>query len=268
MSLLPSFSPLTPAIRHYWELVHLFAFENLNDRYRGSFLGILWSLMHPLVMTTLYSTVLGKVFIQYYDNSVINYALAVFVGLSVMQFFSASSSQSLQSVVKKESLLNKVALPVSIFPFSVILANIFQLGFSVLPLLIIGTIIITHNVFHILLLFLPWVALIFLSTGVGLLMSSLYIFFRDLPYLYDIFTSVLFIGSPIFYPANVIPERVVPFLSLNPLFPIIKSLRTIVLTNDLPDTFVLGKALISGFIIFGLGWICFQSLRPRFMDML
>lgn len=259
---------MTPAIRHYFELLHLFALEDLNDRYRGSFLGILWSLMHPLVMTILYSTVLGKVFIPYYDNSVINYALAVFVGLSVIQFFSASSSQSLRSIVQKETLINKIALPISILPFSVILANTFQLTFSVLPLLLVGTLMITHNLLHALLLFLPWIALIFLSTGVGLLMSSLYVFFRDLPYFYDIFTSVLFIGSPIFYPATAIPERVIPFISINPLFPIIQSLRTIILTNDFPDIFMLGKALISGLVVFGVGWLAFQNLRPKFMEFL
>jgi ABC-type polysaccharide/polyol phosphate export permease len=109
---------------------------------------------------------------------------------------------------------------------------------------------------------------VLVSTGIGFLVSALYVFFRDLPYFYELVVFVFWISSPVFYPAAIVPHQIKPFLALNPLSPIIESLRQITLSGNLPDLNLILGALLSGIIILALGWVCFQMLRNQFMDLL
>jgi ABC-type polysaccharide/polyol phosphate export permease len=252
----------------YWELLHVLVMRNLKVRYRGSFLGVYWSLLNPLIMTGLYTAIFGATFASYYGNSVLNYLLAAFTGLIVINFFSASTSQALASVVGNGSLLNKISLPVSIFPVSMIAANIFQFVTGVLPLLVIITLINSKSLVNVLALLFPFLALVLVCTGIGFLVSALYVFFRDFPYFYELIIFVMWISSPIFYPSAIVPKSVKPFLGLNPLSPIIESLRQISLSGAPPDLNLIWGALLSGLIILSLGWACFQLWRHQFMDLL
>ncbi|WP_392535699.1 ABC transporter permease [Nostoc sp. C117] len=255
-------------VRRYWELLHVLVSRNLKVRYRGSFLGVYWSLLNPLIMTGLYAAIFGKAFVAYYQNSIFNYALAAFTGLVVINFFSSSTSQALSSVVGNGSLLNKISLPVSIFPVSMIAANVFQFVIGVLPLLGVITFINSENLVNVLALLFPFLALVLVCTGVGFLVSALYVFFRDLPYFYELVVFVLWLSSPVFYPAAIVPPEVKPFLALNPLSPIIESIRQITLSGAPPNLSLIWGALLSGIIILSLGWTCFHLWRHQFMDLL
>ena len=254
--------------RWYWELFYVLMRRNLKRRYRGSFLGVYWSLLSPLIMTALYTAILGSAFASYYNNSILNYVLAAFTGLVVINFFSSSTVQALASVVSNGAIANKIRLPLFIFPLSDIGANIFQLLMGVFPLLVIVTLIFSHNIINVISLIFPLFALVLVCSGLGLLMSALYVFFRDLPYFYELFTFLLWISSPVFYPPDIVPERVRIFLNLNPLLPIIESIRQISLTGNLPEIALIVHALLGGIIILTIGWVAFRWLQPRFMDLL
>ncbi|MBW4575395.1 MAG: ABC transporter permease [Aphanothece sp. CMT-3BRIN-NPC111] len=254
--------------RRYWELLHVLVERNLKVRYRGSFLGVYWSLLNPLIMTGLYTAIFGAAFASYYNNSIVNYILAAFTALVVVNFFSASTSQALASVVGNGSILNKISLPVSIFPASMVASNVFQLAVGVLPLLVIMTLVISKSVLNVLALLLPLLALILVSTGIGFIVSALYVFFRDLPYFYELVVFLLWVTSPVFYPAAIVPAQIKPFLALNPLSPIIESIRQIALSGALPDLSLIWGALLSGLLIMALGWVFFSSRRSQFMDLL
>lgn len=255
-------------VQRYCELLHVLVSRNLKVRYRGSFLGVYWSLLNPLIMTGLYAAIFGKAFVSYYQNSILNYALAAFTGLVVINFFSASTSQALSSVVGNGSLLNKISLPVSIFPVSMIAANVFQFSIGVLPLLALITFINSKNLVNVLALLLPFMALVSVCTGVGFLVSALYVFFRDFPYFYELVVFVLWLSSPVFYPAAIVSPQVKSFLALNPLSPIIESIRQITLSGAQPNLDLIWGALLSGIIILSLGWTCFHLWRHQFMDLL
>jgi ABC-type polysaccharide/polyol phosphate export permease len=255
-------------LQHYWELLQVLVSRNLKVRYRGSFLGIYWSLINPLLMTGVYTAIFGTAFAEYYDNSIVNYVLAVFTGLVVINFFSASTTQALWSVVGNGGLLNKICLPVSIFPLSLIAANIFQFVMGVLPLLAIMTLINSHSLVNLLALLLPLLALVLVCSGISLLISALFVFFRDLPYFYELVVFMLWLSSPIFYPAAIVPASVQSFLLLNPLLPIIESIRQISLSGTAPDIYLITHALCSGVIIFAIGLSCFRWWRHSFMDLL
>ena len=256
------------ATRRYWDLLRVFVRRNLKVRYRGSFLGAYWSLLNPLIMTGLYTAIFGGAFASYYGNSLLKYILAAFTGLIVINFFSSATSQALVSIVANGALLNKVRLPMSIFPVSAVTANTFQFVISSLPLLVFVTLFSSQNILLVFALAIPVISLIMVSTGIGFLTSSLYVFFRDLPYFYELVVFVLWISSPIFYPEDIVPDKLKPFLALNPLFPIIASIRHIAVLGKMPDLTLLVGSILSGMIIFGLGWGCFRWWRSQFMDLL
>jgi ABC-type polysaccharide/polyol phosphate export permease len=141
-----------------------------------------------------------------------------------------------------------------------------------IPLLSILTVVnSTHQWFilvNVLAIPLPLIALVLVSTGVGLILSSLYVFFRDLPFFYELVQFVLMMTSAIFYPARIVQENLRPLLKLNPLYPIVESLRQITTSNQLPDPSLIVQSWLSGLIILGIGFFIFNWLRPKFMDLL
>ncbi len=222
-------------------------------------------------MTGLYAVIFGAAFKKYYHDSLPEYSLAAFTGLAIIHFYNGSTAQALTSIVGNASLLNKVKLPVSVFPVAIIIANTFQLLLGMFPLLVIVTIVMSprlSSLINIIAIPLPLLSLLLISMGIGFLTSALYVFFRDLPFFYELVQFVLMLSSPIFYPAEIVDPIIRPFLAVNPLYPVIESLRQIVLSGGLPDPLMITRALFSGMIILAIGWFCFNWLRPKFMDLL
>ncbi len=259
---------ISPTTSRYLELLYVLTLRNLKVRYRGSILGVYWSLLNPLIMTGVYTAIFGKTFDAYYGGSLLNYLLAVFTGLVVINFFNVTTTQALTSVVSNGGLLNKIRLPMSILPLSLVLANIFQFAVGSLPLLMLITLVASGHPENTLLILIPALALILVATGVSLVVSALYVFFRDLPYLYELVTFALLLSSPVFYPAAIIPEAVRPFLAFNPLSPIIEGLRQLLLGRGSTDWGQLGIGLLSGMIVCGIGFLFFRSRSEEFMDLL
>ncbi|MBW4699710.1 MAG: ABC transporter permease [Aphanocapsa lilacina HA4352-LM1] len=257
-----------PSVQRYLELLFMLTWRNLKVRYRGSVLGIYWSLLNPLIMTGVYTAIFGTTFASYYNDSLLSYLLAAFTGLVVINFFNITTLQALPSVVASGAMLNKIRIPFSVLPLSLVGANIFQYVVGVLPLLVVMTLFITGQPAHVPLLLLPSLALALVATGISLMVSALYVFFRDLPYIYELVTFALFLSSPVFYPAAIVPDSVKPFLAINPLTPIIESLRQLILGGTAIDWGLLGFALLSGGVVCGLGWALFHAWSDRYMDLL
>jgi lipopolysaccharide transport system permease protein len=257
-----------PQLWWYWELLSVLVRRNLKRRYRGSFLGIYWSLLSPIIMTALYAAIFGTAFAAYYDNSTLNYVLAAFTGLVVINFFASSTSQALVSVVENGAIVNKIKLPLFVFPLSFIGANVFQLLMGVFPLLLLMTFWLSRSFINVVALLFPLTALILVCAGVSLLISALYVFFRDLPYFYELLNFLLWISSPIFYPLEIVPEGVKKVLVFNPLLPIINSIRQVTLSGNFPDVTLIAASLLSGIIVLAIGAIAFILWQDNFMDLL
>jgi ABC-type polysaccharide/polyol phosphate export permease len=267
---LPGRTPLAQRLnlRRYRDLVKVMAERSLKVRYRGSAFGVYWSLLNPFFMTTIYTTIFGASFSAYYDHSVLHYILACFVGLIALNFFSQASQQALSSIVGNGGLLNKLAIPPSVFPISVVAANLFQFAVGALPLLAIVTLYRTHSVLNVVLLIIPTISLLLLATGFSLLTSTLYVFFRDLPYLYELVVSVLWLTSPIFYPKELVPLTIRPYLALNPLAEIIDSFRTIAFVPGVANLHTMLYGMTGGLVALIIGAVSFLLLRSSFLDLL
>jgi ABC-type polysaccharide/polyol phosphate export permease len=255
-------------LRRYRDLVKVQAQRSLKVRYRGSALGVYWSLLNPLFMTTAYTLIFGSAFSKYYHNSLLNYILACFVGLVVLNFFSQTTSNALVGIVSNGALLNKLEMPPSVFPISAVVANLFQFAVGTFPLLAIVTLVQTHSVINVVALLIPMLSLLMLTTGFSLLVSALFVFFRDLPYLYELVVFVFWLTSPIFYPASFVPPSVRPYLAINPLAQVIEGFRNMAFTPGITSLHTLLYGFIGGLIALAVGSLAFVSLRTSFMDLL
>lgn len=254
------------SIDRYIEVLRVLTERYVKVRYRGSFLGVYWSLLNPIIMTAVYTFVLGHTFAKYYNNSLIDYLLSVFVGLVVINFFSTSTAHALPAVVSNSALLNKMRLPPSVFPLSLILASCFQLTVGAFPFLIIMALVTSRSVVNVLLLPIPLIALMLVSCGVAFFVSMLYVFFRDIPYMYELITFVIWVTTPVFYPIAIIDPRFRIYLEMNPLSPIIESIRELTLSAKLPPFTLLADSLAMGLLVLALGLIAFKARSARFMD--
>lgn len=254
--------------RRYRDLVMVSAVRSLKVRYRGSILGVFWSLSNPLMMTGVYTLIFGSAFKSYYSNSLTDYILACFTGLAFVTFFSGASAMALTTIVNNGGLLNKVLLPPSIFPVSQVAASTFQLCTGTLPLLAIVALVVSHNPLNAIAVVVPAAGLVLLSLGFSLAASAIYVYFRDIVYMWDLIVFVMWITTPIFYPAEVVPAGVRVYLKLNPLTSIIGSARQIVLSGEHPSLHLMAYAMLSGIIVFVMGLSVFTALRRNFMDLI
>ncbi len=254
--------------RRYLELLEVLTVRHLNTRFRGSRLGVLWSLLNPAIMTGVYTAIFSKALLRYYGGSMWQYALAVFTGLITINLFSGSTAQALYSIVGNGQLLNKIRLPINVFPMSYVGSYLMQFAIGTLPLLVVITAISSKSALNVVALVLPLAALAMLCIGVALVVSVSFVYFRDLPYFYELVVFMLWITSPVFYPAAIVPAAVRHVLVFNPIAQIIGSLRQIALSGDAPDLGLAGGALASGIVALLVGAAVLRATRYRLMEML
>ena len=249
-------------MRHLLDVIVVLAQKDLKVRYRNSALGFLWSLLNPLAQMV----ILTLVFSFLLRVSIPNYAAWVLIGLLIWRFFQIGTSQGLYSIVGNPSLVNKVYMPRYIIVFSNNVANFVgaSLEFLVLfPLLVILGVNVTIQA-----LFLaPILAMEFLLVfGLSLSLSSLSVRYRDFYQIWEIALQLGFFLSPIFYNADLIPERFRLVYSLNPLTSLVQSARSIFLLHELPSTFDNVVIVLGAGIFLLMGFLIFRRLERGFAE--
>ena len=245
----------------YRELIINLALSDLKSRYQNTILGFFWSLLSPFLMSMVLFFVFRSIFKQEE-----NFLLNLLVGMMAWRFFLVSTNASLMSIVGKPSLVIKVYIPRQILVLSGVLANLIGscLEFiTLLPIIfiILGTVPVTVLLFPFIHLFYFW--LIF---GVGLLLSSLYVYFRDLNQIWEVLLNILFFSCPIVYPLSMVSEKLMPYYFLNPITNLIEMFRDVMVKGTLPR--LENVAVVSGFgaAIFLIGSYVFDRLQRRFAE--
>ena len=245
----------------YRELIINLALSDLKSRYQNTTLGFFWSLLSPLLLSMVLFFVFRSIFRQEE-----NFLLNLLVGMMAWRFFLISTNASLVSVVGKPSLVVKVYIPRQILVLSSALANLigsFLEFLILLPIIfiILGTVPVTVLLFPFIHLF--YFCLIF---GVGLLLSSLFVYFRDLNQIWEVLLNVLFFSCPIVYPLSMVSDRLMPYYLLNPITHLIEMFRDVMVRGTLPR--LKSLALVSGFgtAIFLIGSYIFDRLQRRFAE--
>ena len=215
---------------NYKELLIELIKRDLRVKYRKSILGYLWSLLNPLLMMLVVSTVFSYMF----RFDIVNYPLYLISGQTLFNFFSEATNMAMGSITNSASLIKKVYLPKQVFPVSRMLSSFVTFLFSLLAIVII--MIFTHvNVtWTIFLVPLPLIYILVFSTGVGLVLSIMSTYFRDVIYLWGIFITAWMYFTPIFYPVTQLPEFAMNLMRLNPLYQMLQCFREIVIYGTFP----------------------------------
>ncbi|RKN82275.1 ABC transporter permease [Paenibacillus ginsengarvi] len=240
-------------ILRYRALLNELVSRDLKVKYRRSVLGYLWSILNPLLMMLVISAVFSYIF----ENQITNYAAYLICGQVIYQFFSESTNQAMKSVISGESLIKKVRIPKYIFPVAATISSFVNLLFSLVAVIIILFVSGAQIKFTILFFPLPLIYLVMISMGVGLILSILAVYFRDMLHLYGVVLTALMYATPIFYPIDSLPPHVIFFLKFNPLYHIVDMFRNVVLYGNIPtveeNVICMAFAAISlmvGFVIF------------------
>ncbi len=240
-------------------------------RYRGSFLGLLWSFINPVLMLTVYTFVFGFVFKARWGQSNTDkyeFALVLFTGLIVFNLFSECISRAPGLILGNVNYVKKVVFPLEILPWVALGSALFHTGINLLVLLIFLA-ALGHD-FSWTMLWLPVVLLPFLLLIMGLswFFASIGVFIRDVGQLVGMALTVLMFMSPIFYPLSALPETVSYYLFLNPLTFVIEQVRNILLWNLQPNWNYLAIYSITSIVIAWLGLLWFEKTRKGFADVL
>jgi len=250
------------------ELIRLSALRQLRARYRGSALGVLWSFANPLLTTAIYTLIFGTAFARYYGGSTSAYVVSAFVGVVVVTYFLQATGEALVTVVASGGLLNKIAVDPETFPAAAVAANTFQQLMTTFPALLLIALFATHDPLRVLLVPFVLAGIVAMTLGIALALSALYVFFRDLAYLWAIVGFVLWLSSPVFYPSALVPATVRQFLIVNPVGMAIGAIREVTIATGPLAVATIARFLVAALVVALLGHLLFTRLRSEFMDLL
>jgi lipopolysaccharide transport system permease protein len=265
----------TSMIRNLWthrELIRQFTWREVLQRYKGSYLGVLWSFATPLALLLVYTFVFSVIFKARWQEASVDshssFALILFAGLIVFTVFSEVILVAPTLVTRSPNYVKKVVFPLEILPVSILGAALINSSFSIIILLIVTLIIQGYIPWTVVFLPLMYLPLIFLCLGLSWFLASLGVFIRDIRHLLDVVVRMLFFLTPIFYPISATPPSLRFVLYLNPLTFIINHFRRVILFGQYPDW--LEFWLITGFtfVICMLGYIWFMKSKKTFADVI
>lgn len=228
--------------------------KNVKLKYRNSWLGIFWSFLQPLLNMAVLSVVFSGIFGRS-DKYVICYPVFLFTGRLLFDFFTSSTKQAMTSFRRNSAIIKKVYVPKYMYPLSSIFSNFVTFAITMLCLICVWIffkltgISNGHELYitwYALLFFVPMIILLVFSTGVGLILSVLSVYFRDIEYIWDVVTRLLFYMVPIIYPLQKITtDWIVVVIKINPLYSMIEIFRQCVLYGYMMS----GKLLLYSTVI-------------------
>jgi lipopolysaccharide transport system permease protein len=231
-------------------------------RYRGTVLGIGWSLLAPFLLAIVLYFVFRNVF-----RFVENFASYVLVGVFVFRFFSVATSVGMYSIIGKAHFVTKTNLSREILPLITTLS--YFLSSFIELLILIPIIMIFGGKIGIYILLLPVIHVVYLIFvyGVNLYLSAITVYFRDLNQMWEVITNILFFASPVVYPIEIVPKEYIDVYMLNPLTRFIELYRDVMIYNTFSiDDFV--YVLTLSLFVFMSGHVFFRRIQRKFGEVL
>lgn len=249
--------------RHYKYLLAQLTLREIKARYKQSFVGYAWVLLNPLAQLLVYSFVFSIIF-RFPTNNV-PYIVFLFAALLPWIFLQTSLATATLSLVDNSALLKKVAFPREVIPYSVVVSKIVDLFFALV--LFLGLIVILRvPLAGTAWLFIPlFILQVFLTTGLGLLLSALNLFYRDVQYLTNLLLMLWMYMTPVVYPLSLVPRQYVWLYKLNPMVGIIEGYRSALFGYPFEQTIIFWSAGIS-VLVFIFSFVIFKRMERVFAD--
>lgn len=215
----------------YQGLLKLLVLKEIKIKYKRSILGILWSVLNPLLIML----IITLVFKELFKFNIENFAAYVITGQVLFTFFSESTSLAMTSIFSSGQIIKKVYVPKYIFPLSKVTYSLVNMLFSFCAVLVVCVVTGVHIQWTIIFSFVSMGYVFVFSIGVGLLLCSLVVFFRDIEHLYGVLMTAWMYATPIIYPMATMPDRYLFLLYSNPLFYFVTHFREGLLYGHIPS---------------------------------
>ncbi len=250
-------------LKKYSFLLQQLVSRDFKVKYKRSVLGIIWSLLYPVLTMVVMAIVFSNVFKM--STPGVSYLAYLLSGLIMFNYFSEASNLAMSSVVGSFSLLNKIYIPKYIFPLSKCLFVGINFLLTLIPFYVVliatGTGV---NIFHVMLPY-AFVCLFMFTLGMGFILSAVSVFLRDMFYIYGIIVMLWTYLTPIMYDIKLISEQLQPWLKLNPLYHYVNFVREIVLYGRIPQPFTWATCAISSIVVLIIGVLVFKKTQDKFI---
>jgi lipopolysaccharide transport system permease protein len=239
-------------------------------RYRGSFFGVAWSLIAPLILLGIYTFAFHDLFGARWPGmpSRHGFATMLFAGLIVHGLLAECLLRSPMSIASNPSFVKKVVFPLTVLPLVPVGASLFHAGLSLCMLVVVAMLggeSITWTAVFVPFVLVPFVILL---CGVSWLASAIGVYIRDLNQLSGMISTILLFLSPVFIPESAMPPRYASLINLNPVTLIVVEMRKVLFKGELPDFASLGIYLVLACVMCALSLFVFRKLRSGFGDIL
>lgn len=248
-------------MRQYQFLFEELVKRDFKKKYKRTVLGMAWSILSPLMMLL----VMRLVFTQFFGRGMEHYTTYLFCGNLVFSYFSESSNQGMQSLMSNAKIFTKVNIPKYLFLLSKNVQTLINFGLTLCVFFVFCLIDQITFTWKFILLLYPVLCLVLFNIGVGLVLSALFVFFRDIQYLWSIFTQLLMYMSAIFYSVDGYPALMQKLFYLNPVYAIISYFRKIVIYGTIPTPWHHGLILFYALLALGIGSLIYKKYNTKFL---
>lgn len=258
------------ALCRHGVLIQSFVKRDLQARYKGSAIGLFWSVIHPLIMLLLYTFVFStilKIRLGVAEGTEY-FAIYLFCGLLPWNAFAEGLSRSTGVILEHANLIKRSVFPSEVLPVYPVISGIVNelIGFGIL----LAGLALTAHPFTPTMLVLP-VVLLFqfaLTMGLAWIIAGTTVFIRDLGQMLGVILTLWIFLTPIFYPPSLIPADMRFLLTVNPLYAVVEAYRSLILRGQLPPWGSLAYLALSAVVVFAVGYRAFTRMQPAFADVI
>ncbi len=248
-------------IKKYQFLFEELVKRDFKKKYKRTILGMLWSILSPLLMLL----VMTLVFTQFFGNTTPHYTIYLFSGQIVFSYFTEATNGGMTSLVSNSGIFTKVNVPKYLFLLSKNISSLINFGLTLIVyFLYVALDGITFS-WNFLILLYPIGCLIVFNIGIGLILSALYIIFKDVQYLYTVLTQIIMYFSAIFYKVEAFPGHIRDLFYLNPVYIYIQYFRKIVIENSIPGLSLHLFAAAYAIIAIVIGGLIYKKYNYKFL---
>jgi lipopolysaccharide transport system permease protein len=246
------------------DLIKTLTASEFKLRYRGSLLGVGWSLLSPFLL----ASVLYFVFKNVFRFEVEDFAFYILIGIFAFRFLSIGTSVGMMSIINKAHVVTKTSIPREIPTITTTLSYFLS---SFVELIILIPILVFFGVeigFPILLLPVLHIVYFLLVYGLNLFLSAFTVYYRDLTQVWEVVVNIIFFASPLVYPISIIPADMISIYMLNPITGLMEMYRDVMLYNTVPNIIEFGYVLVISALVFIVGHLIFGKLQSRFAEVI
>ena len=255
------FRKMLLSLKKYRCLLSDLVSRDIKTKYRRSVLGILWSVLNPLLMML----VLTAVFSNIFKFDIQDFPVYYLTGFIMFNFVSEATNFSMVSIINAAGLIKKVYLPKIVFPLEKCLFSLVNFAFSLIAAVIVFLIVGVQPSWTMILFFIPVLYLFIFNFGFSLILATLNTFFRDVGYLYNVFMTLWMYLTPIIYPMSVLPHWMQSIVRINPLYHYVEYFRDVTLYGTLPSLETNLICIAYSLIFLFLGVMVFQKNQNKFI---